>query len=245
MTDEKLPVPVLENPHWRVNLRPEQYDPDLIPTLTACFDAVRATKLSLRGWDFPHISNKPGQTITGSNWVASFGDFMSHVEYWRFYQSGQFLHLAAVREVLSKEWTSQLRVAAKSHASWRTDVNWDQVPGFFSLLNFLYTVTEIFEFAARLAQRGIYAGQISVTIELKHIKGFVLTPEIDRAWSDVRAAAQDTIGKTWVVDARELVADSANTSLAVTGWFFERFNWLSPNVDVLKKDQQKFLAGRY
>jgi hypothetical protein len=245
MTDTALPVPVLQHPHWRVNVRPEHHNPELLPTLSACLETVRATKLSLRGWDFPHISNKPGQTTTGRNWVASFGEFMSHVEYWRFYQSGQFLYLGAVREALSKEWISQLRGAAQAHASWRTDVNWEQVPGFFSLLNFLYTVTEIFEFPARLAQRGIYAGQVSITIELKRVKGFVLTPEIDRAWSDVRATTEDTIGRTWTVDSRELLASSADISLAATAWFFERFNWLDPSVDVLKKDQQKFLAGRY
>lgn len=170
---------------------------------------------------------------------------MNHIEYWRLYQSSQFLHLAAVREALSLEWAEKLRAAAESHASWRTDIDWATVPGFFSLLNFLYTVTEIFEFAARLTQRGIYSGQVFVSIDIKKIRGFVLTPELDRAWSDVRAVNQENIGRVWELDSSELVANSAHIALQATAWFFERFNWLDPNVEVLRRDQEKFLAGRF
>lgn len=245
MTAPGLAAPVLGHPHWRINYRPATYQEDLLPTLASCQELVEATKLSLRGWDFPHVGRHPGESEVGSNWIGSSTQYSTHIEYWRLYQSGQFLHLHAVREALEPEWRAKLRRAAQSHASWRTDINWDNVPGYFSFLNFLYTVTEVFEFAARIAQRGVYTGQLDITIELKGIKGFVLTPELDRAWSDVRASSQDRISKTWTADARDLIAGSADLSVTATAWFFERFGWLNPAIEVLRKDQTKFLKGQW
>ncbi len=238
-----LPVPVLELPHWRVNVRPLPYEPERISSLSACFDLIQSTKLSLRGWDYPHLSNKPQQRGTGNHWIAGWSDFMNHVEYWRLYQSAQFLHLAAVREVVP-QWHAQLRTAAESHGSYRTDVDWDKVPGYFSLLNFLFTVTEIIEFAARLAQRGVYPGEVTLAIELRNVRGFVLTPDLDRAWSGVLAASEPNIGRTWEYESRDLVAASAEIAVQVSAWFFERLGWLDPAVEVLRRDQQKFLEGR-
>jgi len=244
VTAPKLPVPVLEHPHWRVNMRPLPYEPERIPSLSACFDLIQATKLSLRGWDYPHLSQKPNQRGTGNRWIAAWSDFMNHIEYWRIYQSAQFLHLSAVREAVQPQWRAQLRHAAESHGSYRTDVDWDKVPGYFSLLNFLYTVTEIFEFAARLAQRGVYPGELAVTVELKNVKGFVLTPDLDRAWSGVCAASEADIGRTWQQESRELVSGSAEAAMQASVWFFERLGWLDPAVQVLQRDQEKFLTGR-
>ena len=244
MSEFALPVPVIEYPYWRVNIRPDRYDPQLIPSLSECFALVQATKLSLRGWDYPHLSRRDTERGTGNNWVASWANFTNHIEYWRLYQSGQFLHLFAVREAASKEWHDQLRHAAQTHASHREDLNWNGVPGYLSMLNVVYTVTEIFEFAARIAQRGTYTGTIGVTIELKKIRGFVLTPELDRPWSEVRRASDGDIGRSWSFESRELLSASADLSLKACAWLFERFGWLEPSTEVLRRDQQKFLAGR-
>lgn len=244
MTEPNLPVPVLEHPHWRVNMRPLPYEPERIPSLSAGFDLVQATKLSLRGWDYPHLSHRPNQRGTGNRWIAAWSDFMNHIEYWRLYQSAQFLHLSVVREAVQPEWRAQLRNAAESHGSYRTDVDWDNVPGYFSLLNVLYTVTELFEFAARLAQRGVYQSELSMTIELKNVKGFVLTPELDRAWTDVCVASEANIGRTWQLESRDLLSASSDVAIQASAWFFERLGWLNPATDVLRRDQEKFLAGR-
>src|ERR671931_2326189 len=94
----KLPVPVLDFPHWRVNIRPVIYQEELIPSLAKCFETVEQTKVRLRGWDYPHLSTKNNQRCQGVNWAGSWSNFMGHNEYWRFYQSGQFIHLFSIRE---------------------------------------------------------------------------------------------------------------------------------------------------
>ena len=108
MKIEPLPVPVLERSHWRVNFRPGEYQPELIPTLSQCFEIMQQTKVRLRGWDYPHLSSRAAERATGLNWIASWALFMGHNEYWRFYQSGQFLHLFSVTEITHDGWSASL-----------------------------------------------------------------------------------------------------------------------------------------
>jgi hypothetical protein len=130
------------------------------------------------------------------------------------------------------------------HLRHMRDVDWQTVPGFISIINFLYTVTEIFEFAARLCARRIYQGELTITVELKGVREFVLTTDWDRAWHSYCAATEDKLGRSWSVRSDLLLSESSEHSLKAVVWFFERFGWLRPSVDVLRKDQQQFLKRR-
>ncbi|HUK55151.1 MAG TPA: hypothetical protein VLY20_00650 [Nitrospiria bacterium] len=235
---------ILHAPHWRVNLRPEKYEPELIPSLKECFEQIEKAKVSLRGWDYPHLSNRQIERDQGLNWVASWSDFWGHKEYWRLYQSGQFIHLFTVREASEQEWRNKLEADTKKHLGRMKDIDWSKVPGFISIINFIYTVTEIFEFAARLSQKSIYHGTITITIELKGIRGFVLTMDAQRFWHGYYATSENKLGRSWVGPSNELVANSAEISLEVVNWFFERFGWLDIRPDLLRSDQENFLKRR-
>ena len=87
---EKLPVAVLEHPHWRVNYRPAAYVAKRLPRLSDCLEVLQKTRVRLRGWDFPHLPSGEPQLIYGDSWIAGWSDFKGHLEYWRFYQSTQF-----------------------------------------------------------------------------------------------------------------------------------------------------------
>lgn len=229
--------------HWRVNLRPETYTPELIPTLGGCIELIEKTKVSLRGWDYPHLSNRQSEQGRGTNWVESWSDFRGRKEFWRFYQSGQFIHLFTVKET-APEWRSKLEEDTRFHLGDDENIDWSRVPGFISIINFLYTVTEIFEFATRLCQAGVYKGLITISIQLNGINQFVLTTDTSRSWHNYYAATQDTLGKPWSLSSNELVANSAELSLQAIKWFFERFGWLNPPMEVLKNDQENFLKRR-
>lgn len=243
-TKYQLPVPVLDSPHWRVNFKPDEYHEDLIPTLAKCFEIIQKNKLSLRGWDYPHLSNRDNERAVGTNWIASWSDFMGHKEYWRFHQSGQYLHLFSVREATEPEWRQKMQSDMRSHLSFMEDVKWDEVPGFISMLNFVYSMTEIFEFAARLCQAEIYSGILSIDVRIKGIKGFVLAADWDRAWHSYYAASENDLGRSWSLKSDVLIAESSEKSLDAIIWFFERFGWLSPSIEVIRKDQDNFLKGR-
>lgn len=241
----ELPTPVLQYPHWRVNFRSNSYQEDLISSLKKCYEIIEKTKLSLRGWDYPHLSRRDTERQQGNNWVSSWSDFMGHYEYWRFYQSGQFLHLFSVREA-TEEWKNKLQNDLQSHLTLMDgEVEWEKVPGYFSIINFIYNITEIYEFAARLCQAEIYTGTLKIQIDIKGIKGFVLTAPWERAWHSYYAASQDVLKKSHEVDAEKLIAASKDLSLATIIWFFERFGWLSPSEDVIRQDQENLIKGRF
>ncbi len=236
----ELPVPVLNDPHWRVNLRPGEYRAELIPTLDKCFEIIEKTRVMLRGGDYPHLSNQDTKRLRGNNWIASWANFMMQREYWRFYQSGQFLHIFSLPEAIDPEWKQKIKSVMKCYLSLDGDINIDNVPGFISIENFIYKVTEIFEFAARLCQAQVYEGALNIDIRLIDIKNFVLSTD-SRFWPAYYAATERELNHSWSIDSNHLVADSANHARNAVSWFFERFGWTPPSLELIRQVQENFL----
>ena len=241
---QDLPVPVRGYPHWRVLIRPAVYNEENLESLGKCWQVIEQNRVRLRGWSYPHLSSRETERENGSNWVASWSDFMGHLEYWRLYQSAQFVHLFSVREATEAAWRAKLLSVTKSHLSLSKDMDWNSVPGFIHITNFIYSMTEIFEFAARMAQVGSFGDQFEIAVQLDGIKGFVLTTDWDRAWHSYYAASQDNLAKTWQVNVNDLISDTAGKSLDAVIWFFDRFGWHNPPVEILREDQSDFLKGR-
>ena len=81
-------------PHWRVNFRPKEYDPELIPTPTECFRLVEQTSVRFPGMAVSVSQQPAGRAAQVYKRCGVMGtDNEYATEYWRFYQSGQFLHL--------------------------------------------------------------------------------------------------------------------------------------------------------
>lgn len=243
MKELELPVPILQHPHWRIVIRPTEYVEERIPTRKRCIEIIDKCKVGLRGWDYPHVSREG--PVRGDHWVASWCEWTAHLEYWRYYQSGQFVHLLAVRESVDSRWTEELRKTTASHLGYRNDVDWDIVPGFISTVNTIYTLTEVFEFVSRLCQAGALGGKVEIQVQLSGVKGFVLTTDWNRAWSHYYCAAENTMSKSWTIDASQLVAESQEAAFEAIVWFFESFGWSNPSRDVIVADQQKLLTRTY
>lgn len=227
----EIPVPVRDMPHWRVNFRPEDYKSESVPGIHNLFELVEGTAVSFRGWNYPHVSSRPAERAVGKDYVASWADFMGHVEYWRLYQSGQFIHLFSVTEVANEAWRNKY-----AHV---------EAPGIFSIKNFLFTITEIFEFAARLAQQRLYSGKLGIKIEIKQIRGFVLVTDFDRMLSGRYEAQEEVLGKLWEIESQNLMLDRARIAIDVVIWFLERFGWRNPPRVVLESDQAALISGRF
>lgn len=247
-TIKSFPVPIKDFPHWCVMYRPESYDPDLIPTLTDCFRLVEKSRVQFRGWDFPHLatnSDSAHGVLRGSQWIGSWANFMGSIEYWQLFQSGQFVHFAALHEVTEKQWRDKLQHDTMSHLGRNRDIEWASVPGYISLVNLIYTVTEYFEFAARICQAGIYRGNLNISIDLTGVKGFLLTTDSNRMWRQHCIASEDHLSKTWIVSSETLISGSLDHSLKAVVWLSECLGWMSPNVDAIRGEQQKLISGRF
>ncbi|MFA6583630.1 MAG: hypothetical protein WCS77_04965 [Elusimicrobiaceae bacterium] len=238
----KLPVAVVETPHWRVVIRPDLYKPERIKTLGACMNIIENTAVKLRGWHYPYVSAKPSELGHGKDCVASWTAERKHLEYWRFYQSGQFLHLFAIREIFEPRWQDVLKEHVQKKMGWDRNINWSDVRGYISIENFIYRMTEIFEFAARLATQEIYKGSLYVCVELKGVENFVLSSDSRSEWHGYYASVEDSLGFSWKLECREIISDSPRHAIRACMWFFERFGWLSPPPEVLKREQEIFLS---
>ena len=241
----KLPVTVLETPHWRVNFRPNLYNEELIKSLGECFGIIEKTKLSLGGWDYPFLGLDQTEKGQGSNWVASWVDFGGNREYWRFYRSGQFIHLFSINEAISPRWSKKIKTDMQSKLYYMDRVNWDEIPGFILVASIINKITEIYEFVARLCEKQIYTGKLNIRIELKGIKGFVLAPLSDRHWRGFYKADEGKLSIANEYESDHLMANCRDESLKAIVWFFERFGWFSPPIDVIRHDQENFLAGKF
>ena len=242
----ELPVPFEGIPHWRVNFRPTSYERERIASLKECREVIERHQVRMRGWYYPHISHQPGQSGAGSNWVGNWsGGGGRHTEYWRFYQSTQFIHLFSVNEAVDKDWHQKLIADTKGHLSHYRDLDLDSAPGFMSTINILYTMSEIVEFATRLAAAGVYEGNVVVDVSLVGVKGFILTTDWNRAWHEYYSVAESTVRKRKTINIEELIASPISVTQEWTEWVYQCFGWLNPSEEVIKKDIEEYRAGRY
>ncbi|MBA7688650.1 hypothetical protein ES703_97137 [subsurface metagenome] len=240
---ERLPEKIKKNPHWRVNFRPTSHKTRFENPNTA-FNLIQQGQLNLRGWPYPFISDERREQIRAQKYIASGSDFEGFVEYWRIYYSGQFINLFTVREKMNQSWDEKLRKEASQLMFRPADMNAADIPGFINIINLLYHLTEIFEFAARLCSKKLYDTSLEITVELHNVKGFALIAEFPRHWSGYYPATADAITKSVIFESEQLLARSAEFALDWSVYFFSLFGWDNPPIDFLKGDQQKFLSGK-
>jgi hypothetical protein len=240
-----LPVPVREGPHWRVNFRPERYSRTAIESLSECWRTMETNEVKLRGWSYPYVNPRKQERQQGTNWIGAFVDFDGTLEYWRFYQSRQFIHLFSVLEYTKERWREQLRNAAEQNLrAYNYISDWAGVPGFISIGNFIWTIAEIHEFAARLCRAGVYEGKITIGVQLNGIKGFVLSTDARRFWRLFCQANEDNIENARSIAVSDLAGESASISEEAAVWFLERFGWEHPSRDVIRKEIDTLLSGK-
>lgn len=239
----ELPVDVLSDPHWRVNLIPSKYNNTSIPTLKECKKIIEKNSLHLRGWDYPHIGNEDEQS-RGNNYIDSWSDFFGAREYWRFWQSGQFLHLFSVREFSEPSFKEELKSSMKMFLSHNKRINWEDIKGFISFVNSIYIFTEIFEFASRLSRSNIYENYLTLDISVSGINKFILSSDRSRDWHNLYQYGEDIISGTWNIDSEELSMNSSKLSREKILWFFDKFGFY-PSMDLIKEIQGNFLSGKF
>ncbi len=237
-TAESLRTKIKDAPHWRVVIRPGEHVQERISNLSQCWNLVESCRVSLRGWDYPHIG--PEHRNNGKDWIESWDEYGSHREYWRFYQSGQFLHLFAFKE-------DQFRDKAEAKAKGDVPTLKGLTPsGYLGVLSVLWTITEIFEFAARLAQKANFDDSVSVTIQMVGVKNRVLyESEARRDFFRPYIARESTLSKEWSLKTEQLLSEPSELALNATEWFFERFQWMSPPRQVLANDQRRLLERKF
>lgn len=217
--------------HWTINIHPLKFEEKRIIKISDCKKAISDARVRLRGWDYPHIDSKG--IIVGNDWVASYSDWERHREYWRFYQSAQFIHYFVCREDLQKNLRQQIYYANSNAKS------------FLSIVSSIYTVTEVFLFASRLAEKELFKEGLNISIELDKMQDRQLFfYDQTRVLFDDYLCNIENFKISKNFSNQEIVASFHDIAIDFMIEIFERFNMDNIPKDLLKNEQNKFLSGR-
>ena len=216
--------------YWRVALQPTQFDEKLVPTLAECRRVIETSKVVLRGWDYPHVDDKE-QSHDG-DWIQSGIDWpeYGHVEIWRFYKSGQFVHyFAGLEDYHELPWSS-------SHG---------KPDRYLLYASAVYTISEVFEFASRLSAKDILQPSTIISIRLGNMAGRELAgwdhqDMVPRGYTCER----EEIEFKRTIEAESLLAEAADLALDASIELLERFGRFEPTHQLLAEYQRNLLDRR-
>lgn len=221
-SEDRVVSNIRESAHWRVVLHPRQFKEDRIGRLSELWKIVEETQVRFRGWYYPHVSHRGEERVRGIDYVGYCRPSLRYSEYWRFYQSGQFIHLFTFRED-DPGYADTLRRCLQGEVP-LTPQQLASIHGFVDIISAVYTFTEIFELAGRLAQREILHPDCQITIGMHNIQGHALSfSTFNRALYDLHIAQTNSLEKAWTLDSQELIARVRDLAVEASLWFFERF----------------------
>ncbi len=218
MNDEEALEIIHQRGYWRVVMHPAHFQKDRISSVEDCLTMVERSKVSLRGWDYPFFDQ--AQASLGLDYVSliEVSDFAS--EFWRFYQSGQFVHHFALQKV-------------ERYGK----------PG-IELPDLIYQLTEIFEFASRLAMRGVFDPGASIQVQLNNISSYLLCSRkgggpLGRKY----VASLNTLEWKRTLFVTDLLAASGDYALEAAESFIKAFHY-SLDRRLLAEEQARLLERR-
>ncbi|MCH7647177.1 MAG: hypothetical protein IIA83_01030 [Thaumarchaeota archaeon] len=158
---EEIKDKIKERGYWEIVLKPTQY-PEKLFSLNELRNILEECQVRHREWYYPHISNHQeyGDYYNVDNYVESWIRWGEHAEVFRFYQSGQFIHYKGMPEDRRDDHPPLF-------TKW--DPSFEHPPPTQSFLKpfmALYSLTEIFLFASKLAQKEVFGEDIYISIKL-------------------------------------------------------------------------------
>jgi hypothetical protein len=198
---------------------------------------ITENAVRLRGWDLPHENGMQN----AQDYIFNAVDWGMHLEFWRFYKSGQFVTSSSlwdIRDDIQSQLRQQfdksvLAVAAEQKQEIRL------VIGFIGTI---YSVTEYYLFASRLA-KALEIVDFSFTISLHNIENTAIIPGDEAvSWHAFCRAAIDEIRVT--TKSHEIIGNPLAASADALRDIFECYQWMNSE-GAIKHWQERFMAGRF
>jgi len=143
------------------------------------------------------------------------------------YRSGQFLYRRMPWEVTDTAWQQKTRESVERLAGRQLSAD---VVGFLSYELLLFTITEAYIFASRLAQAVPYDTPVDIRVGLHGAKGFALAAsEPSLPLSDVHFIKDDApLEDHATIALDQLVGDPKESALIAVTSIFQQFGWMRP-----------------
>lgn len=205
---------IRERGYWEVAIHPTSFQERRIPNLTDLRPILERCVVSVRGWDFPHIS-RHDEVVTQLGFIEQESEWQHTAERWRFYQSGLFVTLRA----MPYDWRDRSTL-------WRPDLQWKQ-GSILGIGESLYDLFEFFEFAARLSNTLAGDDRMSVNIKAGGLKGRMLVVDDPMRFGLPRqeyTSAVDVVPLEYQYPRAELMADPASLAVKAARELFALFN---------------------
>lgn len=244
LMDKMRTLPALASiPRIRIIIRPEEYAPARISSISELWRTVEDVRIKRMGWDYPLLLRSDEYRSTGNNWIGAQAELSGGPQEWKMFQSGQFVHDMTIRgcsdsnRKAHEEW-------ARHHHMVPPDSDWGSVVGYVGIEWTMITCALVVELASRLCQKGIIEGRCSIALSMESIQGTVLVADPRRAWHDTFIAKVPSLNNTWHYPVDALIADPISPPIDMAVWFFERYGWLEPPKEVIQKVIDDLRAGR-
>ena len=217
--------------HWEILIRPLLHQSQRVGLPSDARQLVEnaTVRLSTRGSrEFPHFEFE--EALLENERVELGTEYGYTKEFWRFYLSGQFVYsLAYWEDKMDVPWSSSRYPDGKPSK-------------YLEILNALYQLTGVFEFAARLATAAEFQEGVLVSVTLTDTAGRDLVFWEGGRWLSGRyVCPSPNIEIKQSYGLGELVENSAGIALRTAREVFNRFSWHNPPMEILKEDQRRFI----
>jgi len=236
MSHEELLQEIKSLGYWRIEIHSTDYKDKRLPRRAAMHDILNQATVSLRGWPYPY--SRAEETTYNTKWLEGQVNWDYYREYWRLYESGQWLHylgLPGARITRERLFQGQSPLPPQ-HAGYlhvRGDV--------------LFTLTEVLRFAVGLAQGGILDPAAFISVQLHNTKDYMLVESFERFFPHEYVNQSDKpIEQQHKLPVNELSAVADQTALQMSIRVFEVFGWIPSEAAIrtLTEDQKKLIERR-
>lgn len=227
--------------YWKVNFRPEKFDPALIPSLSTCKEVMQQSFVLLRGWDYPHVprsNDKKQELYYVADKVESWIDWEQMKEFWRFHQSGQFIHLCGMFD----DWDEDRHLFA--------DPQRRLIPPLQELdaIEILYRCTEILLFVRNVLGSESYPSKsLILDISLHGTSGrrlVVRDPGRVPLFGEYMCKADEVIFPSKVLSVNHSHEAFEEMAVDITSYIVSQFQWDTFSKDSFRGEQKKLIERR-
>lgn len=228
-------------PRFVTAIAPQQYDQETL-SIEQCRRLVASCSVEARGWAFPYVDERTIAAGPNGQYIRSdvnFSGFVHHLEEWRMYRSGQFVLRMKPWEIGDTEWQEKTRISFERNGRLQADV-----AGFLSFEMLLFTITEAYIFASRLAQSVPYQTTVNVRVGLRDVRGYALAssePSRVRQLHSLYITPNDAPENLQPVPLDALVANPKEAAAPAITSLFQQFGWMrGPSPEIIAQRQLEF-----